>query len=204
MFTGLIREFGRVRALRGERLEIEALYRPAIGDSVAVNGACLTVVELLDGGFTLELSHESQKVLALENYKGEVHIEPAMRLSDRLDGHLVQGHIDALGVVREIRSNGIGTDYIIEASRETLALIVPKGSIAIDGVSLTVNDVDKESFRLTIIPHTLAQTLLPSYVKGRRVQIETDILVRTVAHLLKGEREAGVSWPVVDRMMALY
>ncbi|MEF3191453.1 MAG: riboflavin synthase [Campylobacterales bacterium] len=204
MFTGLIREIGEVVSLQGERLEVACAHRAQIGDSIAVNGACLTVVKTTPHGFVAELSHESQKVLAIENYRGKVHIEPAMRLSDRLEGHIVQGHIDGIGVLESVVRKEVGSDMIISAPKEILSLIVPKGSIAVDGVSLTVNEVLEGAFRLTIIPHTLHGTLLGSYKPGRRVNLETDILVRTIARLMQTKREQGVGWEMVDRIMALY
>ena len=102
MFTGLVREFGKVKSLQGERLSILAKHIPNIGDSIAINGACLTAIEIFEGGFVVELSEETQAHIALESYKDCVHIEPAMRLSDRLDGHIVQGHIDGIGCIKAV------------------------------------------------------------------------------------------------------
>lgn len=99
MFTGLVREFGKVKSLQDATLTLLAKHKPQIGDSIAVNGVCLTTIQILDKGFMLELSEETQQHIALETYTDWVHIEPAMRLSDRLDGHLVQGHIDGIGEI---------------------------------------------------------------------------------------------------------
>ncbi len=159
MFTGLIREFAKVKELSNNFLTLSAEYRPRIGDSIAVNGACLTVVKVGDGNFSVELSHESKSLLAVENLSGRVHIEPAMALSDRLEGHILQGHIDCVGVIKRIDKKERSKDFVIEIPKEFIKFVAPKGSIAIDGVSLTVNDVGDKGFRLTIIPHTIKNTL---------------------------------------------
>jgi len=202
MFTGLIKEFGEVVTYQNNVLRLRAKYRPKIGDSIAVNGACLTVIHLFDDGFSVELSLETRKLLALENYKGAVHIEPAMRLDERLDGHLVQGHVDCVGEIVSLIQKENGLDLEIKVPKEFIKFIIPKGSIAIEGVSLTVNDVYTTSFRLTIIPHTLKQTLLKNFKVGRRVNIETDMFARYVYHLFK--KDQTLDWKSVDRMMALY
>ena len=176
MFTGLVREFGRVESLQGSNLRILAKHKPSIGDSIAVNGACLTVIEVLKEGFVLELSEETQKHIALESYQGLVHIEPAMCLSDRLDGHIVQGHIDGIGSIIKITPHSVGTDFFIKIDSKISTLCVPKGSIAINGISLTINEVLDSKLRLTIIPHTLQTTLFRGYKVGERVNIETDCL----------------------------
>lgn len=202
MFTGLIREFAEVVTYENKVLRLRAKYRPGIGDSIAVNGACLTVIHLYDDGFSVELSLESREHLAMENYQGKVHIEPAMRLDERLDGHLVQGHIDAIGTIISMKRQENGLDVEIKVPSQTITWIVPKGSIAIEGVSLTINDVQSESFRLTIIPHTLNTTLFHTYRVGRRVNIETDMFARYVYHLF--HKEKALDWKSVDKIMAIY
>lgn len=204
MFTGLVREFGRVESLRGSRLRILARHKPSIGDSIAVNGVCLTAIAVFQGGFVLELSEETQKHIALENYQGFVHLEPAMRLSDRLDGHIVQGHVDGIGVITKIIPNVIGTDFLIQVDSAVLALCVPKGSIAIDGISLTINALLDSTLRLTIIPHTLQMTLFRDYKEGMRVNIETDCLARMVRHFLSKKNTHSLSWAEVDRILGSY
>lgn len=203
MFTGLIREMATVQSFSGEKLTLKATHRPAIGDSIAINGACLTVTALSGDGFSLELSHESQKLLAVENYTGRVHMEPAMRLSDRFEGHVVQGHVDYLGTIDRIEKKSKSWDFWIAAPAEAMRLIAPKGSIAVDGVSLTVNTVETDRFRLTIIPHSLGSTLFESYTPGRRVNLETDLFARYLARLIGSDRQ-GLTWDQADRMMALY
>ncbi len=158
MFTGLIREIAHVKSLAGSTLSVRAKHKAKLGDSIAINGACLTVISVMSDGFSVELSPESQKHLAMENYKGEVHIEPAMMMGDRFEGRVVQGHVDAIGVVESIKNNGNSFDVFIKIEKKFIPYIIPKGSITVDGVSLTVNEVFEESFRLTIIPHTMRET----------------------------------------------
>ena len=203
MFTGLIREMGHVKSLAGSTLSIKAKYKAKIGDSIAINGACLTVVKVLGDGFSVELSPESQKLLAMQNYSGEVHIEPAMMMGDRFEGHIVQGHVDTIGTIKEIRNSGNSFDVFINVEKKFIPYIVPKGSITIDGVSLTVNDVSSDSFRLTIIPHTMKETLFKNYRKGSKVNIETDMFARYVSHII-AHQKATLSWDEVDAISAQY
>lgn len=202
MFTGLIREFAEVQSYANNILTLRALYRPRIGDSIAVNGACLTVVELFEGGFSVELSLESRSLLAIENLSGKVHIEPALALGDRLDGHMVQGHVDCVGVIEQMNQRENGLDVEISVPEKFIKFVIPKGSITIDGVSLTVNDVHKKSLRLTIIPHTLEKTLISSYKIGRRVNVETDMFARYLYHMF--QKKDALDWNGVDRIMAIY
>ena len=202
MFTGLIREFATVISYQNSILTLKANYKPKIGDSVAVNGVCLTVVSLGESSFGVELSSETRGIMAVKNLKGRVHIEPAMRLGDRLEGHIVQGHVDCKGVIKSINKNQNATDFYITYPKEFFKYIVPKGSIAIDGVSLTINDVSKEQFRLTIIPHTLSQTLFGEYKIGQEVNIETDMFARYIYHMIS--KEKGLSWEDIDSMMAKF
>lgn len=205
MFTGLIREVATVKSFVGSKLCIRSRYKAGIGDSIAVNGACLTVVEVLQDGFCVELSPESQNVLAIENYKNEVHIEPAMAMGERFEGHIVQGHVDAVGVIEDIQNNGNSYDVFVAIEKQFIPYIIPKGSITIDGVSLTVNEVFAESFRLTIIPHTMQETLFKTYKKGTRVNVETDMFARYVAHIIKHQNDKNdLSWKTVDKISALY
>jgi len=203
LFTGLIREIATVQSFVGSSLTIRAKYKPNIGDSIAINGACLTVVKVLGDGFSVELSPESQKLLAIENYKNKVHIEPAMMMGERFEGHVVQGHVDTIGVIKEIKNNGNSYDVFIEVEKKFIAYIVPKGSITIDGVSLTVNDVKETVFRLTIIPYTMKETLFKNYKKGSKVNIETDMFARYVAHIITNQKPA-LTWDEVDSMTARF
>ena len=141
MFNGLIREIAQVASFSGDLLRLRARYRPALGDSVAVNGACLSVTRLFADGFAVQLSSETARVIAAQNLHGPVHIEPAMRLGERIDGHLIQGHIDAVGEIYKISKLASGVDFFIRAPLHIAPLLAPKGSVAIDGVSLTINEV---------------------------------------------------------------
>ena len=203
MFTGLIRELATVVGLQNNFLTLKAKYSPKLGDSIAVNGACLTVVRFTKDTFTVELSPESQKILAMENYHGEVHIEPAMQMGDRFEGHIVQGHVDCLGVIKSINNNGNSTDFLISIPNEYAKYIIPKGSVTIDGVSLTINDVKGNDFRLTIIPHTIENTIFKRYKVGTKVNLETDMFARYIYNMLQN-KEDRLTWEKVDRIMASY
>ena len=204
MFTGLIREMATVQSFDGVILTLKANYLPKLGDSIAINGACLTVVAISNGTFSVELSPESQKLLALQNYKNKVHIEPAMQMGDRFEGHIVQGHIDCVGVITKIIINGNSSDFYITMPQKFIKFVIPKGSITIDGVSLTINDVDKSKsqFRLTIIPHTIKNTLFQTYKINSKVNIETDMFARYVYNIFNNSD--NLSWEQVDKIMANY
>ncbi|MDY0327570.1 MAG: riboflavin synthase [Arcobacteraceae bacterium] len=205
MFTGLIREIAKVKSFEGSKLSIYSTHLAKLGDSIAINGACLTVIEVGSGYFSVELSPESKNLLAIENYKNEVHCEPAMMMGDRFEGHIVQGHVDCVGEIVNIKQNGNSTDFFIKLPKEFIRFVIPKGSITIDGVSLTVNDVLQESFRLTIIPHTIKNTIFSRYKKGTKVNIETDMFARYVYHIFsKKDNNKVISWDSVDKMLASY
>jgi len=202
VFTGLIREMAQVLSFTNNVLTIKSDYKPKIGDSIAINGACLTVVSLANNSFSVELSPESQTVLAIENYKKTVHMEPAMMMGDRFEGHIVQGHVDCIGTIKSISKSGNSTDFIITLPKEYMRFVIPKGSITIDGVSLTVNDVKNDSFRLTIIPHTIKNTLFQTYKVGSKVNVETDMFARYVYNMFKPKDD--LSWDDIDNIMAKY
>ena len=185
MFNGLIRELAKVKSFNNNILTLKSKYIPNIGDSIAVNGVCLTAVKIFNDGFSVELSPETQSKIAIKNYKNLVHIEPAMRLSDRIDGHLLQGHIDCLGEILEIKNNKNSYEVVIKIPTEFMKFVINKGSIAIDGVSLTVNDVWSDRFRLTIIPHTFENTLFKTYKIHQRVNVETDMFARYLYSMFK-------------------
>ena len=196
----------KVVSFKNNYLTLNAKYNPKIGDSIAINGACLTVVRTTSDTFTVELSPESQNILAMENFKDEVHMEPAMMMGDRVDGHIVQGHVDCLGTVKSIKSNGNSTDFFISLPSQFLKFVIPKGSVTIDGVSLTINEVLDDSFRLTIIPHTIENTLFKRYKVGTKVNLETDMFARYIYNMFKGsnKKENKMSWDDVDKIMANY
>ena len=205
MFTGLIREIATVKSYQNNILALQARYKPGLGDSIAVNGICLTVTKIYNGGFEVELADETRSIIDPNRFKGKVHIEPAMAMGDKFEGHIVQGHVDCLGVVKSITKKENGVDYIIQVPKQYIAYIVPKGSITIDGVSLTVNEVNNDTFRLTIIPHTIKETLIGSYKVGTKVHIETDLFARYIAHILENrETKTSPSWEDIEKIQSLY
>ena len=136
-----------------------------------------------------------------------MHIEPAMIMGDRFEGHIVQGHIDCVGEIKEIKKSGNSFDVFITLPKKFIPFVVSKGSITIDGVSLTVNDVASDSFRLTIIPHTMKETLFRTYTKGSKVNIETDMFARYVSHIIKHQTNKSsttLSWNEVDSINAQF
>lgn len=194
MFTGIIEETGRIRQIsRGSKsvkLFIEAarvLEDTRVGDSISTNGICLTVVEMDSRSFTVDVMAETLRRTSLDNLTtgSRVNLERALRLSDRLGGHLLNGHVDGPGVIRGITTEDIARVIRIDTTPELLYYIVPKGSIAIDGISLTVVDVDERSFTVSIIPHTAAVTTLPDKQPGDTVNLETDMIAKYVEKLLR-------------------
>jgi len=205
MFTGLIREIATVKSYQNNILTIKSKHQAKIGDSIAINGVCLTVIKVNSDGFNLELADETRSIIDESKLQGRVHIEPAMQLDDRFEGHIVQGHVDCVGEVINITSRENGTDFIIKVEPKYIAYIIPKGSITIDGVSLTINDVYSDSFRLTIIPHTLKETLISEYKIGTKVNIETDLFARYIDHILQHRsQKKGMSWDEIDRIQMSY
>ncbi|EAI3983106.1 TPA: riboflavin synthase [Campylobacter jejuni] len=203
MFNGLIREIAKVQSYQNNTLSLKAKYRPNLGDSIAVNGACLSVTKLYEGGFEVELSRESRTHIAIENLKDKVHIEPALRYGDRIDGHLMQGHIDFIGTLEKIQKDENGVDFHISLPKEAMKFMAEKGSIAVDGVSLTINEILKNGIRLTIIPITFKETLFKDYQVGRKINIESDLLARYIYAQLQGKNK-GLSWEEVERISYLY
>ncbi|EAH4946072.1 riboflavin synthase [Campylobacter jejuni] len=203
MFNGLIREIAKVQSYQNNTLSLKAKYRPNLGDSIAVNGACLSVTKLYEGGFEVELSRESRTHVAIENLKDKVHIEPALRYGDRIDGHLMQGHIDFIGILEKIQKDENGVDFHISLPKEAMKFMVEKGSIGVDGVSLTINEILKNGIRLTIIPITFKETLFKDYQVGRKINIESDLLARYIYAQLQGKNK-GLSWEEVERISYLY
>lgn len=205
MFTGLIREIATVKNYSNNILTIASKHQAEVGDSIAINGVCLTVIKVNSDGFDLELADETRSIVDESKVTKEVHLEPAMQMSDRFEGHIVQGHVDCVGVVESIRERENGRDFIVKVDPKYIVYIVPKGSITIDGISLTVNDVNKDSFRLTIIPHTLENTLIKNYTVGTKLNIETDVFARYIDHILtyRTQKEA-ISWEEVDSLQMGY
>lgn len=206
MFTGLIREIGRVIQNRDNKLKIVSNLTPSLGDSIAVNGVCLTVIDTFKGGFFVEVADETRKIIPFEKFEGRVHLEPAMKMGERFEGHIVQGHIDTIGVIKSITKGENGVEFIIEVDKEVSPYLIPKGSIAVDGVSLTINSVRDNIFSLMIIPHTMQNTLFKDYGVGSKLNIETDLFARYVANILKSwqKRDKTLSWQEIDSISLSY
>lgn len=194
MFTGIIKATGRIDEMRPSggdvRLRVISDGLPftsyALGDSIAVNGVCLTAVELFDNGFAMDVSTETLRVTALGDCKAGsiVNLEPALAMGDALGGHLVTGHVDCVGRVVERDSDARALTFTIEVPAEYAKYIARKGSVCVDGVSLTVNQVSGNRFGLFIIPHTAEETIIDSYTIGTHVNIEVDLVARYVERLL--------------------
>ncbi len=190
IFTGLVEEIGTVASLepRAGNLLIKINCQVILldlreGDSVSVSGACLTVTSRGEGWFVAEaISHTlKETTLGEMRIRSRVNLERALRMGDRLGGHIVQGHVDGVGRVTKVRFAEGATDLFIDPSPEILKLIAPRGSVAIDGVSLTVAEKSGRDVHLTIVPYTLQQTTLGDLTPGQRVNIETDLIVRWLA-----------------------
>lgn len=205
MFTGLIREIATVKSYQNNILTIKSKHPAKLGDSIAINGVCLTVIKLHSDGFDLELADETRSIIDESKISGQVHMEPAMMMNDRFEGHIVQGHVDCVGTVTQITPRENATDFIITVDEKYITHIVPKGSITIDGISLTVNDVGEDNFRLTIIPHTLNETLMRNYKIGTKLNIETDVFARYIDHILSHRSsKKGMSWDEIDNIQMTY
>lgn len=194
MFTGIVEETGTLRSLsRGSKscvIHVQCstvLEDTRIGDSIAVNGICLTVTSMESGGFTADVMNEtlSRSSLAQTRPGDPVNLERAMAANGRFGGHIMSGHIDGTGIIREIRDDDNAVWYTVEAPPEILRYVVEKGSIAIDGISLTVARVDDRSFQVSVIPHTRAVTALSSRRVGSPVNLENDIVGKYVEKLMQ-------------------
>ncbi len=197
MFSGIIQSVGTVAHVipRGGdvRLMIEAtsfdIDKVAVGDSIAVAGVCLTVVEIGTTWLAFDVSVETLSRTTLGRLKSAdgVNLEKALRLSDRLDGHLVSGHVDGIGHVVAIESDARSQRWTFEAPRELMKYIAVKGSICVDGTSLTINKVEEARFDVNLIPHTIAVTTFRNKHAGAAVNLEIDVIARYVERLLRGQ-----------------
>lgn len=199
MFTGLIAELGTVERLAEGSTSCQLTVRAQkilpgvkIGDSIAVNGVCLTVVHLQGNRFTADVMPETVRRTTLRQLQpgDRVNLEKALRPTDGLDGHIVQGHVEGVGTIREITPEGNALVYHIETPKELLRYIVEKGSVAIDGISLTVTETDDTGFSVSLIPHTAKMTTLGYKSVGDSVNLETDILARYVEKMLGLQKTA--------------
>ncbi len=201
MFSGIIQALGRVESLgdsksaggqqADQRFRISsddaAFAQASIGASIAVNGVCLTVVTSHEDGFSVDVSQATLDCTSLQHLAVDqpVNLEPALRMGDPLDGHLVSGHVDGVGHVESIVPVGGSQQLTISVPNKLLPLIAPKGSICIDGVSLTVNEVTHNKVTVNIVPHTAQVTIIGTYQVGQRVNIEIDLIARYLAQLVK-------------------
>ncbi len=196
MFTGLITDVGRVRAVEaragGARISIETAYETGeipLGASIACCGACMTVVEKAPGWFAVDASAESLARTTLGSWDigDRVKLERALRLGEELGGHLVAGHVDAVAEIVDRRSDGESIRFTVAVPEAFASFIASKGSVALDGVSLTVNEVEGRRFGVNIISHTAAQTTFGALAAGDRVNLEVDLIARYVARLMQPE-----------------
>lgn len=193
MFTGLVQDLGRIaraeRSADGARVTIETDLAAELheGDSVAVNGVCLTATAVADGTFAADVMNETltRTSLATAEPGTGVNLELPLRPSDRLGGHVVQGHVDGLGTIAEVSDDGFARRVRFEADPELLRYVVLKGSIAVDGVSLTIADLDRSSFTVSLIPESIARTNLGAAQPGTQVNLEVDVLAKYVERLMR-------------------
>lgn len=196
MFTGIIEAVGTVAGLESRggdvRLSISApgldLGGAALGDSIAVNGACLTAIELPGDGFAADVSRETLAVTTLGGLKrgSRVNLERALTLSRPLGGHLVSGHVDGVGEVVSLKEDGRSWRFVLRMPDAISRYVAKKGSICVDGVSLTVNEVERDRFGVNIVPHTMEATIFGTYTTGSKVNLEVDVVARYLERLLGG------------------
>jgi riboflavin synthase len=211
MFTGIVAAVGSIKSVKpqqggadaGLRLDIDAGGLPmddvALGDSISINGACMTVVEKTGNGFAVDVSRESLNLTAGLDRPGEVNLEKALTLAERLGGHLVSGHVDGLGTVHSFERIDESRKLVIDAPEELAKYLAYKGSIVVNGVSLTVNTVDDLEangttvcrFSINLIPHTIAVTTLKHLHAGAKVNLEIDLIARYVERMLSATRVHG-------------
>jgi riboflavin synthase len=197
VFTGIVREVGRVASIDGDgdgiRLEVEAPATAgltAVGDSVSISGCCLTAVAVADGHVAFDAVPETVARTSLPRLAlgSRVNVEPALRAGDPLGGHYVQGHVDGVGAVRSAEADDDGRRVWFDAPPELLRYLVEKGSVAVDGTSLTVAGLDERGFSVALVPHTLAVTTLGELAPGDPVNLEADVLAKYVERLLEARR----------------
>ncbi|MGI9205992.1 MAG: riboflavin synthase [Woeseiaceae bacterium] len=203
MFTGIIKAVGNVGQVTQQggdmRLTIRSTGLPwsefDVGESISVNGVCLTAVELLADGFVTDVSSETLNVTALQGLGSDsrVNLEPSLALGERLGGHLVSGHVDCIGEIKSRESDARSVRLEVEIPDDYRRYVAKKGSVCIDGVSLTVNAVSATGFSVNIIPHTAEVTIIGDYGAGDLVNIEVDLLARYLERLLKGGGRDGIT-----------
>jgi riboflavin synthase len=199
MFTGIVREIGSVerieRTEEGGHLRVRADLATELGggDSVSVGGACLTVAAVSDGAFEAAVMNQTLSLTTLGDLRrgGRVNLEPALRAGEPLGGHLVQGHVDGTGTVAALGEDGFARRLWISTPPELLRYVVERGSVAIEGVSLTVTALGEDAFEVALIPETLERTTLGELGEGRRVNLEVDVIARYAERLMQGFTKEG-------------
>ena len=205
MFTGIIEEIGKVKSVSANKINIEASYilnDVKVGDSISVNGVCLTVSKYTDKEFTADISQETYKTTSLGTLKSGVfvNLERALPANGRFGGHIVSGHVDGTGTVYSIRLNESFADLKIKLSPDNIKHVVKKGSIAVNGISLTIADVNSSIVNIAVIPHTYENTILKYLKDGDIVNIETDILAKYVEKFLStGDNRTGIDMEFLQR-----
>jgi len=212
MFTGIIEAIGRIESIEDKggdaRLWIHTgkldMSDVQLGDSIAANGVCLTAIELKPAAYCADVSGETLSLTSLGQLQAgsEVNLEKALTPTTRLGGHLVSGHVDGLGTVVERRDDARSVRFVIEAPAELARYIAMKGSITVDGVSLTVNKVDGARFELNIVPHTLQETIMNHYQAGHRVNLEVDLIARYLERLVLGDKAAQPGSGITEAFLA--
>lgn len=200
MFTGIIEAVGSIQSIenKGEDIRLTVnvgkldMSDVKLGDSIATNGVCLTVVARTDSTYSADLSLETLKRTGFYHQKSgaPVNLEKAMQANARFGGHIVSGHVDGLGEIISLQATGRATEYWIKVPGELAKYIAQKGSVTIDGVSLTVNDVDGDCFKITIIPHTAQETVICHYRQSTKVNLEVDVVARYLERLMLGKNAA--------------
>lgn len=203
MFTGIVKAIGAVRAVQKKAGDLRfSITAPAIdweslevGESIAVNGVCLTAVSYVENGFETDVSLETIEVTALSDLLvgSNVNLETSLSLGDRLGGHLVSGHVDCVGIIKARELDARSVRLVIEIPQAYRRYVARKGSVCIDGVSLTVNAVSARTFDVNIIPHTASTTIVGDYKIGTRVNIEVDLLARYLERLLECDEDSPLS-----------
>lgn len=212
MFTGIVEAVGKIRKIepkgQGLRLTVMSgkldLSDVKLGDSIATNGVCLTVVERLADGYVADVSGETVGVTCFAHYQPgtKVNLEKAVTPTTRLGGHMVSGHVDGIATVIDKKPLGEAIEFWLEAPQNLAKYIAFKGSVTIDGVSLTVNEVDGNRFRLTIVPHTAEETTFLDLHSGSKVNLEVDLVARYLERLLQGQKQNDSGSGVTMEMLA--
>ena len=200
MFTGIIQYIGEIAAIQSKGGDVSLYIKTgklqvnnvALGDSIATNGVCLTAVELPSDGFWADVSRETLDCTSVGDWKvgQSVNLEKAMTPETHFGGHIVSGHVDGLGEVLSVKQDGRSWRFVLRAPKELAKYIAAKGSITVDGTSLTVNHVDGNEFGLNIVPHTLQETVMGTYSAGTQVNLEVDLIARYLERLLLGDKAA--------------